>query len=145
TELFFLDEATALAAGHRPCAECRRERFNAFRRSLADNKTPPSAVELDRRLHAQRITADGTKRTHLAKLDELPDGVLVLLPGRETIPRLVLGQALLPWSAAGYTSRIDRPRKVEVRVLTPELTVRAIRGGYVPELHPSTQLLDRRE
>lgn len=149
TELFFLDEATALAAGHRPCAECRRERFDAFRRSLAaaragDDPPPHSAVAIDARLHAERLAPDGSKRLVPANLDDVPDGVFVLLPGRGRTPLLVRHEGLLLWAAAGYRSRIDRPRGVVVDVLTPELAVRAIRGGYVPEVHPSARaLLDR--
>ena len=141
TELFFLDEATALAAGHRPCAECRRSRFDTFRRSLeigdAEGQALPTAVEIDHQLHAQRVTSDRSKRTHVANPDELPDGVFVLLPGGERTPYLVLGDALLTWNPSGYTSRVARPRGTAVEVLTPELTVRAIHGGYAPELHPS--------
>lgn len=148
TELFFLDEATAIAAGHRPCAECRRERFDAFRRALAvgtEGESLLSAIEIDRRLRAQRVTPDRSKRTHTANLDELPDGVFVLLSGVERTPRLVLGASLLAWTAGGYADRVERPLGIVVEVLTPEVTVRAIRGGYVPELHPSTRgLLERR-
>lgn len=139
TELFFLDEATALAAGHRPCAECRRERFDAFRRSLAGSNPPHSAVEIDSQLHAERLTPDGSKRLVPATLDDLPDGVFILLPGRERTPFLVWRDGLLLWAPAGYRSRIDRPRGVIVDVLTPELTVRAIRCGYVPDVHPSAR------
>lgn len=146
TELFFLDEATALAAGHRPCAECRRARFDVFRQSLAtrgrEGEVPlPTAVEIDRRLHAQRIAPDRSKRTYTANLDELPDGVFVLLPGAERLPYLVLGDALLAWTPGGYAERVNRPRAITAEVLTPELTVRAIRGGYVPELHGSALAL----
>jgi hypothetical protein len=142
TELFFLDEATALAAGHRPCAECRRGRFEAFRLALAagwtsDDAPPHSATEIDSRLHADRLAPDGSKHLHAADLDDLPDGVFVLPPGGEPAPHLVFGEALLPWSAGGYAARVDRPRGAAVDVVTPELTVRAIRGGYTPELHPS--------
>ena len=150
TELFVLDEATALAAGHRPCAECRRERFNTYRCAVATRGAKkdgplPSASEIDDRLHAERVARDGTKRTHVAKLNELPDGVFVVLPGADRTPWLVLGDALLVWTAGGYTERTDRPRGITVEVLTPELTVRAIRGGYAPELHPSARaLLSRR-
>jgi len=147
TELFFLDEATALAAGHRPCAECRREQFDAFRVALAagtESEALLSAVEIDRRPHAQRVGPDRSKRTHAASLDELPDGVFVLTPNGDRTPLLVLGRSLLVWTAGGYTGRAARPRGITVEVLTPELTVRAIRGGYVPELHPSAHaLLDR--
>ena len=141
TELFFLDEATALAAGHRPCAECRRERFDAFRRAVVvgtGTEPLPTAVEIDRRLHAQRVAPDRSKRTHAASLDALPDGVFVLLPGVERTPYLVLGDTLSAWTAGGYAGRVGRPRGVGVEVMTPELTVCAIRGGYVPEVHPST-------
>src|SRR5262245_55192180 len=81
TELFFLDEATALAAGHRPCAECRRGRFNAFRAAWAaafpdtSGSPLPTADEIDRRLHAERVGEDGSKRCFTARLNELPDGV----------------------------------------------------------------------
>jgi hypothetical protein len=146
TELFFLDEATALAAGHRPCSECRRTRFGAFRQALAGNDAPPrTAVAIDRRLHAERVTPNRSKRTHTARLDELPDGAFVLLSGVERTPYLIRGDTLLAWTAGGYADRVRRPRRITVEVLTPELTVRAIRGGYVPELHPSAHLpLNRR-
>lgn len=85
TELFFLDEATALAAGHRPYAECRRDRYNAFRdawtaggRGAGEVK----ATEIDSRLHEERLEPGGTKRTFQANLDDVPDGVFVRLPGR---------------------------------------------------------------
>ena len=148
TELFFLDEATALAAGHRPCAECRRERFGAFRRALAagtGSEPLPSAVEIDRRLHTERVAPDRSKRTRTANLDELPDGVFVLLSGVERTPYLVRGRSLLAWTTGGYADRVEHPPGIVVEVLTPELTVRAIRSGYAPELHPSAHvLLDRR-
>ncbi|HEY1188188.1 MAG TPA: hypothetical protein VGE74_11050 [Gemmata sp.] len=148
TELFFLDEATALAAGHRPCAACRRGRFDAFRRALVtgtESEPLLSAVEIDRQLHTQRVAPDRSKRTHAASLDALPDGVFVLLSSGDRIPYLVLGDSLLAWTAGGYADRGERPRGAAVEVLTPELTVRAIQGGYVLELHPSARsLLARR-
>jgi hypothetical protein len=150
TELFFLDEATALAAGHRPCAECRRGRFDAFRRAWATHagtggSPPPTAPEIDDLLHAERVAPDGSKRTHPADLDELPDSVFVRLPGREADACLVWGGGLLVWSAGGYSARLPRPTGVGVRVLTPPSTVGAIRAGYAPGLHPSARpLLDRR-
>ena len=143
TELFFLDEATAIAAGHRPCAECRRERFDAYRRALAGGRRQlPRASEIDARLHTQRLTPAGSQRLHAEELDTLPDGVFVLLPDREAA-YLVRGDALLAWSAAGYTARVERPHGIVVAVLTPRLSVRAIRGGYVPDVHPSAD--DRME
>jgi hypothetical protein len=141
TELFFLDEATALAAGHRPCAECRRSRYNDFRQAwtthLNTGGTLPTAGEIDDRLHAERVAPDGTKHTYPANIDELPDGVFVRHPQREADACLVRGDGLLVWSAGGYTTRIARPAGVEVWVLTPASIVGAIRAGYVPDLHPS--------
>ena len=138
TELFFLDEATALAAGHRPCAECRRDRFDAFRRAWP-SVGPLTAPQIDDRLHAERIAPDGSKRTYPANLDELPDGVFVREPGRGEDVYLLWNGGLLAWTAGGYTARIVRPTGVEVEVLTPAPTVRAIRAGYVPDVHPSAR------
>jgi len=137
TELFFLDEATALAAGHRPCAECRRERFNAFRDAwLKGNggQAQVTAGDIDRRLHEERLVPDGTKRTFPADLDVLPDGVFVRLPGDERNWLLWKGQ-LVGWSAGGYAERVLGPPGVEVAVLTPPSTVAAIRTGYCVEVH----------
>jgi protein-tyrosine-phosphatase len=145
TELFFLDEATALAAGHRPCAECRRERFNAFGEAWATNRPgrgarKPSAAEIDNRLHAERLAPDGSKRVYAAALDELPDGVLVQVPGWGERALLVWGGSLLVWSPGGYQERRPCRTGKEVMVLTPPSTVGAIRAGYVPEVHPSAGL-----
>jgi hypothetical protein len=146
TELFFLDEATALAAGHRPCAECRRERFNAFRMAWrsahpGSSGSPPSADEIDNRLHAERVGPVRSKRQFEASLDEMPSGVFVRHPDWGADAYLVWNRGLFPWSAGGYTKRLDRPKKAEVAVLTPESTVAAIRAGYVPEIHPSAVAL----
>jgi hypothetical protein len=141
TELFFLDEATALAAGHRPCAECRRERFNAFRvawrAAHGTGSSPlPTAGEMDDRLHAERVTPDRSKQTFVAALGKLPDGVMVRHDGLGDEAHLVLGDGLLPWSPSAYTGRVARPSSLEVTVLTPESTVAAIRAGYAPDIHP---------
>ena len=86
TELFFLDEATALAAGHRPCAECRHARFvafcNAWGQAHPDGGTSarPTAQEIDDRLHAERVAPDRSRRSFVAALDGLPDGVFVAVP-----------------------------------------------------------------
>jgi hypothetical protein len=141
TELFFLDEATALAAGHRPCAECRHARFLAFcdawkKASPALGSSRATAKEIDDRLHAERIAPDGSKRTYLGALDELPDGVVVTV-GAERRGYLVVGAQLLAWSPGGYGERRRRPKGEEVEVLTPKTTVATIRAGYVPEIHPS--------
>lgn len=134
TELFFLDEATALSAGHRPCAECRRPEYDRFR-SLwkAVHGGAAGADEMDLRLHADRL--DGrTKRTYAAKLSELPDGTFVVLDGHAW---LVWGNPLLAWSGSGYTSRVLRRTSGEIEVLTPRSIVRVLAAGYRPEVHPT--------
>jgi hypothetical protein len=142
TELFFLDEATALAAGHRPCAECRRDRFGTFRaawRVAHPDAGPalPTADEIDRRLHAERLAPGRSKRCFIARLNELPDGVFVRHGDRGNVAHLVWGDGLLAWSAGGYTERLARPGALEVLVLTPASTVATIRAGYRPDVHPS--------
>ena len=143
TELFFLDEATALAAGHRPCFECRRARFLAFRDAWATGNygaVPPETVRvamIDDRLHSERVGHGRSKQTFTAKLDELPDGVFIMSGGANGGAHLVLGDQLLTWSPGGYTRRRARPGGVDVLVLTPRSTVAAIRAGYEPEIHHS--------
>jgi hypothetical protein len=141
TELFFLDEATALAAGHRPCAECRRERFNAFR--SAWRSALVSAEEIDCQLHAERLGPDRSKRLFEANLSELPNGVFVRRADWGEDTYLVWNDGLLAWSTGGYTGRRNRLKKAEVAVLTPASTVAALRGGYVPEIHSSGVALAR--
>jgi hypothetical protein len=147
TELFFLDEATALAAGHRPCAECRHARFidfcNAWGKAhLAEGTSGrPTAEEIDRRLHAERLAPDRSKRSFVAALDELPDGVIVTVATWGEQAYVVWGDRLLVWSPGGYGERRQRPKGEGVRVLTPKSTVAAIRAGYFPEVHLSATRL----
>lgn len=142
TELFFLDEATGLAAGHRPCAECRRNRFLAFRSAWAAGERRFIGYEsiraemMDDQLHAERIGPDRSKRVFRAKIDELPDGVFVNFGATAGDAWLIRGDELLAWSPGGYKERRPRPTGA-VTVLTPRSTVAAIREGYVPEVHPS--------
>jgi len=141
TELFFLDEATALAAGHRPCCECRRGDFRAFqaawRRAL---DTPDvSASAIDRVLHEARV--DRRTRGQIrfeAPLDDLPDGAFVLLPDTISNPLLITGKRLLPWRPAGYGAPRRRPPRAPCLVLTPRPTVAVLRAGYTATLHPTT-------
>src|ERR1051326_7295832 len=111
TELFFLDEATALAAGHRPCFECRRKEAEAFAerwRQAFRRRARPRAREMDDRLHAERL--DGrAKRLHRRKLDELPDGAFIVLDGEAFAVR---GGSLLRWMPQGYGPRKRRPRGI---------------------------------
>jgi hypothetical protein len=131
TELFFLDEATAFAAGHRPCALCRRadyDRFVALVGARAD--------EIDERLHAERLDASRRRRLHPARLRDLPDGAFVLEGGQ---PWLVLGGELLRWTPSGYTDRLPRSGG-NVVLITPPSLVEVLRTrwqGVVPLLHPS--------
>jgi hypothetical protein len=141
TELFFLDEATAFAAGHRPCAECRRERFNAFQaawQTAHGLPSLPTADEMDKQLHAERLGPNRSKRTFPAELKELPNGVFIQQHSdRGEIACLVWNNLLLEWTPGGYAALRVRPKKAKVEVLTPRSTVEVIRAGYVPEVHPS--------
>ncbi|QJW98227.1 hypothetical protein [Frigoriglobus tundricola] len=142
TELFFLDEATALAAGHRPCFECQRQRFRAYRAAwTAGHALPhaPTAGGIDDTLHAERTGMNREKLCHSANLDSVPDGALVTLEGDDAIPYLLWRGELLAWSPAGYRERRTRPTGARVSVLTPAPTVTAIRAGYVPAVHPSAR------
>jgi hypothetical protein len=143
TELFFLDEATALAVGHRPCAECQHRRYLAFRDAWAFGNSSlvgsaaVGAGVIDDRLHADRVGPDRSKRTQRAKIDHLPDGVFVTLGGHDGDAWLIRGDAILAWSPAGYRERRRRPEGEFVKVLTPASTVNAIRSGFFPGIHPS--------
>jgi hypothetical protein len=131
TELFFLDEAVAFAAGHRPCAECRRARFNAFReawRRARGLDHLPFAGEMDKELHPARIDRR-TKVTYEAPMESLPDGCFVRMDAR---PYLVWNDALLLWTPHGYTARHKRPTDSTATVLTPEPIVACFRHGYKP-------------
>ena len=138
TELFFLDEATAIGAGHRPCYECRRRDYEAWRRAFRDGNGLdglPSAADMDRRMHADRIDpATRAQRRWTALLEDLPDGSFVDCGG---IPHLVLGAYLLPWAPDGYGDPVVRTTGRNVVVLTPRCSVAALRAGYAAALHPS--------
>jgi len=143
TELFFLDEATGLAAGHRPCAECQRRRYVDYRDAWAignrhaRTSDRPTAVEIDDRLHADRLDRARSKCTFLGNLDDLPDGVFITLEQRKDQALLIHGDSLLAWSPGGYRERLRRRNGEVVSVLTPQSSIAAIRAGFVPQLHPS--------
>jgi hypothetical protein len=138
TELFFLDEPTALAAGHRPCFECRRDEATAFAehwRRAARLTRPPRAPAMDAVLHVQRL-AGAAKRLHRRPVNTLPDGTFVARGGDAFAVRK--GQ-LLRWSAGGYGERIARPRRGNVDVLTPPAIVAVLASGYRPRWHASAE------
>lgn len=140
SELFFLDEATAFAAGHRPCTFCQRARSNEFKSAwlLANVPSPQhqgfSLATLDSRLHEERVTKGGTKVTYEAQVSSLPDGAMFEHDG---LAYLVRAGLHLPWTFRGYGKAISLPPTAAVRVLTPRSAVAAFRQGFRPGTHPS--------
>jgi hypothetical protein len=137
TALFFLDEVTALAAGHRPCAYCRRADYLAFAeawRSAEGSARRPWAHEMDTRLHGQRVTRTRRQVTRPASAGGLPDGVMVSFHG--SVGLLAAGR-FRPWSFRGYADPVALPPDEPVELLTPPVTVAAIAAGYRPLVHPS--------
>ncbi|MEM1201426.1 MAG: hypothetical protein AAGI06_19155 [Pseudomonadota bacterium] len=136
TELFFLDEVTALTAGHRPCFECRRQDAVRFLEAFAQARqldTRPSAPDFDRVLHGHRL--DGrTKRLVAEPIASLPTGAMIEWQGAAWA---VHGQSLLKWTFEGYTEQCARPSDGTVQVITPLPMVEALRLGYNPIFHPS--------
>lgn len=133
TELFFLDEAAAFSAGHRPCAECRRADYRRFV-MLWENCYGAgfNADSIDLQLHADRV--DGKrKRTYRDDLKRLPDGAYVALDGRAW---LVWGSTLFGWSDSGYEARRRRDALRDVEILTPRSAVAVLAAGYRPICHP---------
>jgi len=137
TELFFLDEATALAAGHRPCGECRRRDFRRFRLFWDAARGQKTDLRgLDRALHRDRVTRRRGQVRHHVPCAELPDGAFILHDGE---PHLVWRDGLLRYSPSGYTALLPRPSMGTALVLTPAGTVAALRRGYRSALHPSAR------
>jgi hypothetical protein len=136
TELFFLDEATALAAGHRPCAECRRQDYNRFRQAGSETHggSVPLADHMDGVLHAERLAPGGGKRLHERRLSDLPDGSMITDDGQAW---LVLDGDVLAWTPFGYDRRRILPSTMVVRSITPPSIVGVLSAGYRPGIHPS--------
>jgi len=135
TELFFLDEAVALAAGHRPCGYCRRADYTRFLDAWeAATGIRPRAPEVDAILHPARITRNRVQIRHTARIATLPANCMVLKNGQA---HLVRHHSLLPFSPDGYGPPIPRPRCGDVTVLTPAPLLAVLDNGYVPRLHPS--------
>jgi hypothetical protein len=143
TELFFLDEATAFSAGHRPCAECRRADFNRFKAAWVQGnplymyhmKTPIG--EIDEVLQQERINLKGGKSTHREKLGDLPEGTFIKYDGK---PYMIWQQKrVLNWTPFGYTDILELARSIEVDVLTPKSIVNTFRSGYLPRIHETAR------
>ena len=140
TQLFFLDEATALAAGHRPCGYCRRDDFVRFREAWlrgnpqADLDDTATMGAIDRIIHAERVTRNRGKITFGEMLANLPDGVFVVFPEDPQVARLIWHGSLHYWAPAGYLNSVPLLQSCEVTVLTPKSIVRAIAAGYVPQV-----------
>ena len=137
TPLFFHDEAVAFAAGHRPCGECRHAAYQAYKAAWAEarGEEPPSAGEMNRRLHAERLLR-GTHRRRFHEIGwaELPDGAFVLEDGA---PWLLSGDELRAWGPAGYGRRCRRPRRGIATAITPPATLAVLRAGYPVQIDPS--------
>jgi len=139
TELFFLDEATALAAGHRPCGECRRERLRAFQSAWATGVAgaPGSRIlvdVIDTVLKNERHLRSGSRSTFRSVLGDLPDGAMLV---RSSLPLLKWQGRLYRWSPGGYTGSEQLDPDSYADVLTPPSTMKVLQAGYVPEVHPS--------
>lgn len=139
TELFFLDEVTALAAGHRPCNTCRRQNANSFKASWVEaSKGKGSAVEMNKALHAERLQSRSKKPETIspASLTDLPDGTVVLAGA--TYFALRDGRAL-PWGFAEYADALpfEKLNIEPITLVTPQSIVRCLKAGYKPEWHLS--------
>jgi hypothetical protein len=143
TELFFLDEATAFSAGHRPCAECRRADFNRFKAAwvqgnplyMYNMKTPIG--EIDEILQRERIDLKGGKSTYREKLGDLPVGSFIQYKDKPYIIRYP--NRVIKWTPFGYTDTIKRPLATEVDVLTPKSIVNSFRSGYLPQINETAR------
>lgn len=140
TELFFLDEPTSYAAGHRPCGDCRKERYKAFKAAWATAFTgqDQSALGIDKMLHAARLNPDNSQRTWQAPLTDLPDGTLI---EHEAQPVLLWRGRQWRWACDGYSPLPQPIQASVVTVLTPEPIVALFKSGLAAELqvHPSVE------
>lgn len=135
TELFFLDEVTALAAGHRPCFECRHKAAVDFARlwgQVRGKNERARAGEIDKVLHHQRLQVQKTKSYPIANISSLPQGAMIMWRGH---PAAIRDKQLLPWTITGYDTPIAYPENTQVEVLTPVSTVAVLKAGYRPLFH----------
>lgn len=138
TELFFMDEATAFAAGHRPCFECRRSDYNRFKEYwLKGNpeyhfSLSTSINEIDKILHNERMNEDGSKKLYTANIQSLPNGTFISVDDKAY---LIAGKYLHLWSVDGYTNKSMINGNDTVNVLTPKSIVNAFKAGYTPQIN----------
>jgi hypothetical protein len=143
TPIFFLDDAVALAAGHRPCALCRTDAYRSYRDAVTGfvgASKPLLAAELDRRLVAERhrrgrgLDRAGDRLVWTAEISDLPVGAVVV--DDDGLARLVTADRLMAFAFDGWRAPTDRPSRGTVQVLTPPTSVAALAGGFAPALHP---------
>ncbi len=140
SELFFLDEATAFAAGHRPCRVCQRQRHDQFNtawtaaNAASASRTRLPIADIDKALHAERTRSDKGKRTYTTAVAELPPGTFFEHAGQA---RLAWPTGLLAWSLSGYTKGDALAPGTQIEVLTPRSIVRLFRTGFRPHVHAS--------
>lgn len=140
TELFFLDEATGFAAGHRPCAECRRSDFNRFIQLWAGIRGLDGRAyvrDIDDQLHLERLSGRKNKRTHETSVQGLPDGCFIRF---ENQPMLIRGDAVLTWTPGGYADPLSKRSLDQVEVLTPPSLVQILQAGYDIQIDASADL-----
>ena len=141
TELFFLDEVTAFAAGHRPCAFCRRQDFNKFKdlwMAANPNLVTGHSIKLvDGFLHKERVSESKGKLTYNHNLKNLPDGVMFMLPAVTNQYFALRKNRVLKWTPRGYEAHPTISRETSVRVLTPPSVVNTFTRGYEPKFHES--------
>lgn len=137
TELFFMDEATSFAAGHRPCFECRREDYHKFKLFWLKGNTEyhfdekTSIKKIDDILHKERINHDKSKVVHEENTKSIPDGTFILMKGNAY---LVFDKKMYLWSPFGYDKAISLPGENKLTVLTPQSIVNTFRAGYIPQI-----------
>jgi hypothetical protein len=142
TELFFMDEATSFAAGHRPCFECRRADYNKFKSLWLtgnpgynfDEKT--SIQEIDKILHNERMNRDRSKVTFEENINNIPDGSFVLYKNE---PYLLSDGSMFLWSPFGYEKKMALPGVNKLTVLTPRSVVNTFKAGYLPQMAVHTK------
>ena len=137
TELFFLDEPTALAAGHRPCGLCRHQDYTRFKHLFCQANGTATLAELDRLMQAHRVTRTRRQVRYQAQINDLPDGTFILWQDR---PYLIWKRRFILFETGVYTEILNLPDG-PATVLTPAATVATLRRGYRPALHPSARAL----